>query len=424
MIPARPLAAVLAAAALTAACVGNPKVYDDSVRAAQVMDGGGTAGVADESAAQARAVLAGYQVASLSPGQRPAASTVEAGLWMQIDRVTNRMQSAGNRVTDPALNAYVAGVVCRVAGEYCNSVRTYVLRQPAFNAAMYPNGVMEVWSGLLLRVRNEAQLAAVVGHEVGHYLRRHSLQRFEKIRDATNGLVFFQVVTAMAGVGIVGNVAALATIGGLQAYSRDNEREADGYGLVLMGRAGYDPREAAKVWANIQRETDASDNARGSLFAASHPPSDERQRELARLAPAVTVATGDDPLGRERFLAAVAPHRMAFLRDEIKKRTFKPTMAMLEGLLEDGDRPAEIHYAIGELYRIRGDDGDGEKALDSYAKALADGDAPAAVHRSVGLVHRKAGRQDEARAAFARYLELTPQAEDAAMIRFMIQGGS
>jgi predicted Zn-dependent protease len=69
-------------------------------------------------------------------------------------------------VRDPALNAYVRSVLCKVTDDYCRDVRVYIVDVPYFNASMAPNGAMMVWTGTLLRVRNEAQLALVLGPRV------------------------------------------------------------------------------------------------------------------------------------------------------------------------------------------------------------------------------------------------------------------
>ena len=65
--------------------------------------------------------------------------------------------------------------------------QVHLVRTPLFNASMAPNGMMQVWTGLLLRVDDEAQLAAVLGHEFGHYLARHSTER---LRDAKSRSAF------------------------------------------------------------------------------------------------------------------------------------------------------------------------------------------------------------------------------------------
>ena len=83
-------------------------------------------------------------------------------------------------VTDEALNTYVRKVVCELAGEHCASLRVYIVDDPSSNAMTAPNGMVIVWTGLLLRSQNEAELAFVLGHEITHYLKRHSLLNFQK----------------------------------------------------------------------------------------------------------------------------------------------------------------------------------------------------------------------------------------------------
>ena len=104
--------------------------------------------------------------------------TDERGLWMEMEEAERTLKTSDFVIRDSALNAYVAsGVLCRTVGaERCKAARVYIVRTPYFNANMAPNGMMQVWSGLLLRTRNEAQLAAVLGHEFAHFEQRHSLQ--------------------------------------------------------------------------------------------------------------------------------------------------------------------------------------------------------------------------------------------------------
>ena len=85
---------------------------------------------------------------------RPALDTDEGGLWSMIDREETRLRRSPLVVRDPALTDYLRDVVCRLGGEHCADVRVYVVRTAQFNASMAPNGSMQVWSGLLLRVDN------------------------------------------------------------------------------------------------------------------------------------------------------------------------------------------------------------------------------------------------------------------------------
>ena len=92
--------------------------------------------------------------ADLAPGEKPARGSTEANLWMVMDRVETQLEASGQVVGDPALDAYLVALVCRLEPERCRNIRIYVVDVPHFNASMAPNGVMQVWTGLLLRTDN------------------------------------------------------------------------------------------------------------------------------------------------------------------------------------------------------------------------------------------------------------------------------
>ncbi len=364
------------------------------------------------------------RIADIPAGHRPPASTDEAGLWLAMDKVENQIRTSGNLVRGKALNSYVKGIVCKLAGARCPDIRVYILRRPHFNASMAPNGVMQVWTGLLLRTRNEAQLATVLGHEIGHFLKRHSLQQWRDATATTDALMVVQMAMGAAGVGQFGNLAGLMAIGGLLAFGRDHEREADRVGLEMIAKAGYDPSEAAKVWDQLIREGDAAlDKTRPPFFFSTHPPSKERSASLKKLASAAIRRGGAGDKGRARFREVIAPLRAAYLRDDQHLREFSRSLELIAMLIEDGAGRGELEYFRGELHRLRGEDGDREKALGAYGAALAGGGAPPEAHRSLGLMHLKSKDRARARAAFTAYLQAVPEAEDREMIRALIEPG-
>jgi beta-barrel assembly-enhancing protease len=363
-----------------------------------------------------------YTVVSLTPQHRPKDNSVEAGLWMSVEKAEKKAQTAGNRITDRKLNEYLRSIVCRLVKQHCADIRVYVMRVPMFNASMYPNGMMHVWSGLLLRAKNEAQLAAVLGHEIGHFLRRHSLQRFKSILEASNSLIFAQMALAIAGVPAVSDLMALATAGNLAAFSRDHEREADGYGLLFLAKGGYDPAEASKIWKRVIREKEADEKySTPSLFTASHPQSEERMKVLEELAGRVQVQ-GTGKVGQESYESVLLPLRGGFLRDELDQRHFDRTEELLNMLIEDGVGLSELHFFKGEMYRLRKKNDDLEKALSSYQMSVNLGDGPSAVFRQIALVQRRLGDMKGAIDSFRKYLEQNPTAKDAEMIKQLIDG--
>lgn len=354
-----------------------------------------------------------------APGYRPAANTDEGGLWMEMDQAEKDLSTSGLLVRDPALNAYVKGVVCRVAGPRCADLRVYILRIPQFNASMAPNGYMQVWTGLLLRADNEAQLAYVISHEMGHYLRRHSLQMWRDTLEKSTLFTFFDLLSAAVGgiPGYVHDLAQLSTIGSILKFSRDSEREADDLGFELSSAAGYDPREASRLWKDLLKESKADDDEEPWEFFSTHPPTKERIENLTRLAERSAVPANAASRGEERYAKAVAPWRSMLLHDELQQRRFGRTQVLLERLIASGRGLGELYYYQGEMYRLRHKKGDWEKAKQAYQQALGYADAPAETHRELGVLYMRSGDAQQARTAFERYLRFKPGADDAAMIQ-------
>ncbi|UCH74169.1 MAG: M48 family metalloprotease [Rhodospirillales bacterium] len=351
-------------------------------------------------------------VADLQPGERPAVQSDEAGLWMRMDAAEEELGTSGLIVTDPALSDYLRGITCRLSAEYCKDLRVYIVRGPQFNATMSPNGTMKVWTGTLLRMQNEAQLAYVLGHEMSHYIRRHSVQRWRAIRSSADGMAGLTVPARMLGIGFIGEIADRAAMSSAAAHSREHEREADEIGFELLVAAGYAGAEAPRVWESLEAERSAT--GRGNLaFAKTHPTTDRRVASLH----AKAVAHGAQ--GRKSaatHIAAIQHLRAEWLRDELRRADFEGTRVVLDNMLEAGHPRGVIHFYEGELYRLRGSHGDIGRAIGAYRRALASEEAPPETHRALGLMLWKSGRTGPAHDALRAYLAAEPMAEDRAMI--------
>lgn len=339
---------------------------------------------------------------------------------MYMDRVENKLKTSGRVVADPALNAYVRQIVCKLDPIRCADLRIYIVDIPHFNASMAPNGCMQVWTGLMLRAENEAQLGYVLGHEMAHYLRRHTLQQWRTVRNTSTALAFFSLATAAAGVGFAGDLAQLIAIGAIFAYSRDQEREADDIGFELLAKAGYEPVQASKIWGDLLAEEEASGKSGQSVFFATHPTTSERIATLKELAEKTAKPRSSWTTGQEEYLRATTPFRKEWLREEVQKANYNGSMVLLNRLLKDqGDSP-EVHFFLGELYRLRGETDDCESARAEYQKALDLGNPPPELYRSLGVVCLRMGKAKEARESFEEYLKVDPDASDRQIIESYI----
>jgi predicted Zn-dependent protease len=342
--------------------------------------------------------------------QRPDLGSDEGGLWAMMDREEKALRRSPLVLRDARLTAYVQDIACRLGAGHCPDIRIYLVRMPLFNASMAPNGMMQVWTGLLLRMENEAQLAAVIGHEIGHYLQRHSLER---LRDIKAKAAAGQVLGLFGLAGAIGQFAVMASV---YAYGRDHEHEADRVGAWLMHRAGYRVAESAAVWSNLLDEARAREGeeaAQSSPLFATHPAPPERRDKLGQLAQLLPGGS----TGSEAFAAHTAPLLDEWLQDEVKRGQYAESLVLLTRRIRLGAEPKLMSYYRGEVHRLRGEPGDHELALADYRAAAIGDDAPPTAFRGIGLVARQRAQKSEARAAFARYLELAPTAPDAALIK-------
>lgn len=356
-------------------------------------------------------------------GYRPASNTLEGGLWQKMEEFEEELKHSPIRVRDPGLNRYVTELACDLAGDHCRNLRVYIVDTPHFNASMAPNGMMQIWTGLLLRCRNEAELAAVVGHEIAHYTQRHTLQRYEQLSNSAAAAAFFSVLLAGVGGGGFAGLIQLAALANVLAFSRDQEREADQIGMEMMSRAGYAPVAAAQIWQGIVTELDAGlsdeekDERRNkqSVWTATHPSPDERMRELNRMA--ALQISGPVRFAEESFRTATANRRDAMMEAELSLHQYDRSLVIIDRLLEAAPGDASVHYYRGEVFRRRNDGNDSLRALNAYGEAVEIDPSHARSWRGIGILHRRAGRTEDARAAFRRYLQLDPAADDRLMIQ-------
>jgi len=346
--------------------------------------------------------------------QRPDLASDEGGLWAMMDREEKLLRRSPLVLRDARLTTYVQDIACRLGAGHCPDIRVFLVRTPQFNASMAPNGMMQIWTGLLLRMDNEAQLAAVIGHEIGHYLQRHTVER---LRDIKSRAAASQVLGLFGLVGAIGSLVVLASAYG---YSRDQEREADRIGAWLMHRAGYKVAESALVWNNLldeARAREGSEPSQTSPLFATHPAPPERRDTLALLAKDLPGGTD----GRENFTAQTAPYLAEWQEDEVKRGQYAESLVLLSRRIATDNAPGMARYYRGEVYRLRGQAGDLDLAWTDYQAAAADASPQPQAFRGIGLLARQRGQKEDARQAFARYVELAPEAPDAALIKSYLE---
>ena len=234
---------------------------------------------------QVNPVTGEMQHVSLSPQQEIA---------MGLAAAPEMEQQFGGELADASVAEAVSRVGQKVVAgsDAARSEYRYafhVLRDPeTVNAFALPGGQVFVTAGLLKHLRNEAQLAGVLAHEVGHVVGRHSAEHLAKAQ-------FTQVLVGAAGVAASDDrgdgqraAAVAAMVGSLvnMKFSRKDESEADAFGVKYMSQAGYDPRAMIELMRILK---EASGPSRQPEFLNTHPDPGNREQaieaEVARLYP-------------------------------------------------------------------------------------------------------------------------------------------
>ena len=372
------------------------------------------------------------------PGQTPVSRTDEASLWTMMDGAEQVAKTSPDRIKDPAFNAYVKSLTCRLAPEYCAELRVYVMQRPAFNASAAANGYIELWSGLLLRTDTEDELGFVLSHEITHYAENHAIetQRAVKLRSNVKFALSLavnwtgQAVAANAGsvqaandslhaASAINELLYLGNIAAYLQYSRANETEADQAGLERASHAGLDPRAAATVWRKRIEENQASDfaarrrEAVGLSIFSTHPINSARMLSLAQAAQGASeIAPEGDQERRRAYRRQIRPFLGAWLADDLRRRDYGQTLLVIDHLSSLGEDLGVLNFYRGEALRQRRSDGDLAGARAAYQAATLYSDAPSPAWRNLGDLALRDGETGTAQSAYLTYLARTPNAQD------------
>ncbi len=225
---------------------------------------------------------------------------------------------------DAKVQAYVNTLGQRLARQSHRSNLQWtftVLDSPDINAFALPGGYIYVTRGLMAYMESEADLAGVIGHEIGHVTARHGAQRATRQQNAGIGVIAATILGAVlesqgvSGAGqAAGELSQVAAAGYIASYSRDQELQADGLGAEYLARNQYDPSNMVDVIEVLKnQEQFAADQARaqgrdpGSRggWLASHPSNDQRLAEIKSLAAKYRGQAQYSDDGRTRYLQVI-----------------------------------------------------------------------------------------------------------------------
>jgi len=164
---------------------------------------------------------------------------------------------------------------------------TVIKDDTMLNAFALPGGKIAVYTGIFPMAKNESGLAAIMGHEVIHALARHGAERMSQGQLTNIGLTVVEAALGVGGTSAGLTQAAMAALGAganvglILPFSRAHESEADYVGLLLAAQAGYDPREAVRVWERMEQAS----QGQPPEFMSTHPAHGTRIKQLQEWMP-------------------------------------------------------------------------------------------------------------------------------------------
>ena len=321
-------------------------------------------------------------------------------------------QQAGGGLykADPVLTDYVADVGRRVAAVSDRPLpyEFVVLNTSSPNAWALPGGKIAITRGLLMELDNEAELAAVLGHEIVHAAARHSAQRLQ--RSLLSQLVVLGAATALEGSDHANYVLGASGLGLLlveQTYGRDAERDADRYGMKYMHAAGYDTAAAVTLQEKFIALAEGREGGWLDGLFASHPASAERvENNRAELAGFPAGGVQGHAIYEER-LAYLRAHREAYEAADRARQLLRvnPRSALQEvdAAIDQEPRESLFHGIKGQILARQGNH---EAALRAYDEAVERDSGYYEHYLGRGLAYHNLGNRVRARSDLERSNEL------------------
>ena len=354
-----------------------------------------------------------------SPGTTALQSRAdEQMLWQKSEQEQRAFESNGLIYADRVLEDYLNQIAVKLQPQPTGlKIRVKVIRNTRLDAFAYPNGMIYIHSGLLAHMDNEAQLAAVLAHEITHCTHRHALRAFRKVKDqpvllraVEHTLSKSESLQDMAR--FMGLGGAIATIGG---HTRELEAEADRGGIELMVGAGYDPREALFIFDQMISEIER-EGFEEPLFG-DHPTVGQRIVDLQSLIDAKYPQKVSSTQNSKIFLAKLAQLFLDNAELDLRQGRFQTAISGVEKHLRIKADDSRAYFLLGEIYRQRQQAGDTSRALAYYDRAVILDPNFAAPQKAIGLIYYKEGRRTLARKFFESCIQLAPDSPDKAYIQ-------
>jgi beta-barrel assembly-enhancing protease len=310
---------------------------------------------------------------------------------------------------DTAVTAYVTKVLRSLASANPNiaQYRAKILKSPVLNAFATPHGAIYVTTGLLAMAENEAQLGAILSHEVVHILNDHAARNLLQAKKSALSSAHLRIGLDFFIGSLAGSISGVALRSAVTGYSRDLEREADSVGLSLMMKAGYPPVEFRNLFMLIKARIERG-NIREPFFFSTHPAITERISNYGAFAGKDTAISALGKSAAEAFTRIIAPVLVYDGIAHYAAGAFDLAQDNFSRVLDIDSCCAAALVYRGACKRHEGSPQSDIEEVESYRKAVQCDPSFHEALRELGFRYFKSGDQDSAAYYFTMYKTAFP----------------
>ena len=340
------------------------------------------------------------------------ASEEEQMLWRRAQEEQDAIDGSGLLYQDTEIENYLNQIAEKLQTNSISadiSFQIKVIKDPKLNAFALPNGVIYIHTGILARMENEAQLAALLAHEMTHCTHRHSLKTLRNIKDRTQA----KSATIRELAQLLGITGSIASING---YTRELETEADRVGLDLAVKANYDPNEVLKLFELLKLENEI-EGVEEPYFLGTHPKVQQRIENVNRWLAEKNRGKIKGSKNTIKFQSRMSRLMLENARLDLRQGKFFIAQSTVKKYLSVNPDDAQAYFLLGEIFRQRGWKNDSVAAINNYEKSISLNPSFAESHKAMGLIHYKDGEKRRAKKYFESCLLLSPNTADKAYIQ-------
>jgi predicted Zn-dependent protease len=358
-------------------------------------------------------LVAGCATPRPIPVTRPlTADEEEQMIWRRAQEELDAINDSGMLYQDVEIENYLNRIAAKLHANSISSDFSFqikVIKDPSLNAFAFPNGAIYIHTGILARMDNEAQLAALLAHEIVHCTHRHSLRTLRSIKDRTqaNNARVRELAQLL---GITGSITSTS------GYTRELETEADRVGLDLTVKANYDPREILNLFELLKQEIEL-EGIEEPYFFGTHPNVRQRIENVNNWLAEKYHGKITGIKNTDVFQSKISRLVLDNARLDLRQGRYFVAQRAVEKFLAIKQDDARAYFLLGEIFRQRGRQDDAAAAIKNYEKSISLNPSFPEPHKAMGLIHYKDGEKGLAKKYFESCLLLSPETIDRAYIQ-------